>query len=99
MAILKQINEAKHIRPEQFFIQFDQHFYFLSKILSLKHFYGLYKDLLGYSFLSCETSFRYKKLDLKDRFKPKTFLSKYYVSLLGYFSQATKMRILTPYPF
>ena len=50
MAILRQINEAKHIRPEQFFIQFDQHFYFLSKILSLKHFYGLYKDLLGYSF-------------------------------------------------
>ena len=31
--------------------------------------------------------------------KPKTFLSKCYVSLLGYFSQATKMRILTPYPF
>ena len=48
--IKAKINEAKHIRPEQFFIQFDQHFYFLSKILSLKHFYGLYKDLLGYSF-------------------------------------------------
>ena len=76
MAILKQINEAKHIRPEQFFIQFDQHFYFLSKILSLKHFYGLYKDLLGYSFLSCETSFRYKKLNLEGRFKNKNIFIK-----------------------